>query len=184
MYEISMETIQLSPGTGVDQVCELIIELSADPRPLERLTIFPDRLEVRRYADPGEEMLRAVEAPPSTVESMLGSVKMFELSFDRDRHIDAFRLAFDMCRQLDRNQMRPSCWVVGDLDQLRVGLEEAVDDFGFSGLGEDTLYGLPVRVSAELGQDRLVLVGGVSRHHAPERATAAVSAFMPWAERS
>jgi hypothetical protein len=181
MYEIATETIQLSEGDGVDQVCQLLVQLAEDPRPMEKVVILPDRVEVSRMVDPEEEMLRLEEGPPSSVESMLGQVEMEELPFDKDMDVDALRLVYRMCVAL-RREAAPICWVVGDLDQLGLGLGQSMVPLdGNPQLA--TLFGLPVKVTAHLGHDRMVLVGGASRYHNPMRATRAISAFMPWAER-
>lgn len=182
MYEIAKQVIQLDPGTGVDRVCQMLLELTATQRSMERITIFHDRLEVNWYVDPENEEPEFEEGSPSSIESMLANVQMAELRFDRDKDTDPLRLTYRMCRKLMASNIVPITWIVGDLDQLKFGLEQ-------SGMGMDAfsmphhLYGLPVLVSAQLGYDRIVVVGGASKHHNPERATHAVSAFMPWAER-
>lgn len=176
MYEISRETFDLRPGDGVDQVCQLLIELAADKRPMERITIFNDRVEVRRYVGE-DEQLEVFDGGPTSIESMLQSVEMQELEGGEAQ--DALRLAYRMCTRLSQEHMRPICWVVGDLDMLNRGLKVWGEEFVPLG-ARPTLFGLPVRVSAELGADRMVLIGGASKHHNPERAVQAVSAVMQW----
>jgi len=177
MYEISKEVIELSPSAGVDQLCELLYELYATGRPIAQLLVVPGKVEVDWMVDPEQEMLDVVGGRPSSIESMLQSIKIQELVSDE---VDAFRMTYVMCKTLSGWNASPICWVVGDLEHLKRGIEICGASFD-EVTGASNLYGVPVRVSAELGEDRLVLVGGGSRHHSPAQATLGVAAVMQWA---
>ena len=172
MYEISRETFDLRPGDGVDQVCQLLIGLAEEGRPMERITVFSDKVEVRWIVDEDQEVSRLTEGRPSSIESMLGTTEMVELP-ESDEGDDLLRTTFMMCREMEKLQAKPLGWVVGDLDVVAEGLKQAVAPMA--------MFGMPLIASAQLGADRIVLVGGASRHHNPERGTHAVSAVMRWA---
>jgi hypothetical protein len=178
MYEISRETFDLRPGDGVDQVCQLLIGLAEEGRPMERITVFSDRVEVHWIVDENDEVVRLTEGRPSSIESMLGTTEMLELP-QQDDCEDLLRTTFMMCREMEKLRAKPISWVVGDLDMVVEGLKP----WGKPAVESVTpmaLFGLPVVASAQLGVDRIVLVGGASRHHNPERGTHAVTAVMKW----
>lgn len=179
MYEISKETFDLRPGNGVDDVCRLLIGLAEEGRPMERITIFSDRVEVRWIVEEEAEVVRLTEGRPSSVEGVLATVQMVELP-DKAGGEDLLRTTFMMCKEMEGLRAKPISWVVGDLDMVVEGLKpwgKAVT----KGLNPMVMFGLPVLASAQLGADRIVLIGGSSRHHNPERGTHAVSAVMKWA---